>query len=305
MKLWLFFGMVSVIAGQRFTDRYIQDNIVCPDVKTCQGDQGGMKCKGRYMTSPKGRIRLQSKTKLYGSNFHCRWEIKAPKGLKIRIKITQGHNKFGIEHHKTCGFDKLHVQSIDGERYGRLCSTKLDAGLTYNGLSAYQTYNQVKIPSKEWQDWITLPTDHLVIAFDSDRLQESNRGFRLVYDTVGDYFVPNEVREEIKSLKSDENDLLNRIFSPADKFYKRLEKRIDDHFDQIFEKWHACGGASLDPTMQLPKEYERNSNEIDKTEEIKAIYQRYRKFITSQLEDVGTCMPKHVRKIVSPSHMIG
>ena len=297
MKLTSLVVLSSVVADFPL-DRYIADDPLCPDIATCYGDpsNSGMKCKGRLYTNSKGRIRLQSKQKKYASTFNCRWEIKGPKDSKVRIKITQGYKKFGIEHHKICGNDRLHVQSITGDRYGRLCSTAAAEGTTYNGLPAPYTYNKEKIQSKYWQDWIQLPTNHLVIGFDSDRLYEHNRGFRLVYEIVNEYTVPQPVRKEIIQLQKDEQQLRDDIFTPGDKYFDRISQKIKDHFDQLFEKWHQCGGASLDPTLTKPKKLQRQNNQNDN---IKAIYERYRLFIVGQLQEVGTCKPQHVSKIVS------
>ena len=55
-----------------------------------------------------------------------------------------------------------------------------------------------------------------MIAFDSDgTINELSGGFRLVYQMVDRYFVPNEVREEIVNLKETEELLLNKIFTPG------------------------------------------------------------------------------------------
>lgn len=295
--------MASSIVGFSVDNfRYIMDDPICPDIETCKTKNP--ECKGRRYTNKKGKLRLQSRTKQYASNFHCRWEIVAPEDKKIRLRITQGKSKFGIEHHKSCGFDRLHIQSGVPEdkgnhRFGRLCSTKVDDGKTYNGISAHMSQNRVKIESYKWQDWITLPTNHLVIAFDTDRIDTKNRGFRLVYEFTDEYTVPNEVREEIKNLKQEEQVLMKEIFTPSDKYYKRIAKKIRDHFDQIFEKWHSCGGASMDPNYVKPKPWDRNTFQLDRTNDIKAIYERYRSFITRQLVDLGSCPQKHINKINS------
>ena len=99
--------------------------------------------------------------------------------------------------------------------------------------------------------------------------------WRLVFETVGDYIVPNEVREEIKDLWRDEHLLLNQTFAPNDRFYKNLKRRMVDHYDQIFEKWHACGGASLDPTFKKEKDWQRTLSDIDKTDAIKDNIQKF------------------------------
>lgn len=305
MKLTYLVTLAATVAANNFGDRYIMDDPICPDVDTCRDiTTNGMKCRGFHSKKTTGRIRLQAKHKLYSSTFNCRWEIEAPKGYKVRIKITQGHKKFGIEHHKNCGFDRLHIQSNTGERFGRLCSNKMTSGETYNGLSAPMSFNGEKIESFKWQDWITLPTNHLVIGFDSDRLNEKNRGFRLVYETYKDHVVPNVVKEEIKNLKSEEQALMNQIFSPEDKWFTRIGKKVQDHYDQIFEKWHACGGASMDPNYNMDSNFERNNNVMDKTAEIQALYKGYRDFIDTQLTELGTCKRAQVAKIIKKKDIL-
>jgi len=216
---------------------------------------------------------------------------------RIRIRITQGKG-FDIEHQQVCGADRLHVIGGGGEKFGRLCNSRLQKGMTYNGLPALLSYNKTKIASKEWRDWIELPTNHLVIAFDSDgTISELSGGFRLVYQMVDRYFVPNEVREEIVNLKETEELLLAKIFTPGDKYHERISNMIREHFNQIYEKWHECGGAALDPNFNFDENFLRGTSEMDFTGEIKAVYERYKNFIQAQLVDIGFCKKAHINRI--------
>ena len=76
---------------------------------------------------------------------------------------------------------------------------------------------------------------------------------------------------------------------------------ISEHFNQIYEKWHECGGAALDPNFNLDEDFLRHTSEIDYTGEIKAVYERYKDFIQAQLVDIGFCKKAHIDNIVSQS----
>ena len=53
-------------------------------------------------------------------------------------------------------------------RYGRLCMG--NNGMVHNGLHKMHSANGVKYPNKLWNDgFVLLPTNHLVVAFDSDQ----------------------------------------------------------------------------------------------------------------------------------------
>ena len=54
---------------------------------------------------------------------------------------------FGIENHPACGYDKIILRSHDDKGYGRICSSKNDAGTPYNGMSPQETDGGEKIRS--------------------------------------------------------------------------------------------------------------------------------------------------------------
>ena len=54
------------------------------------------------------------------------------------MKVLSGES-FGIENHKACGYDKIILRSYDDKGYGRLCSSKADAQLPYNGMSPQES----------------------------------------------------------------------------------------------------------------------------------------------------------------------
>ena len=76
---------------------------------------------------------------------------------------------------------------------------------------------------------------------------------------------------------------------------------ITEHFNQIYEKWHECGGAALDPNFNFDENFLRGTSEMDFTGEIKAVYERYKNFIQAQLVDIGFCKKTHINRIVSKS----
>ena len=92
-------------------------------------------------------------------------------------------SNFGIENHAACGFDKLHIRSYDDKAYGRLCSSKANSKLPFNGMASGETFGGIKLKSKVFREWLLLDTDHLVIGFDSDS-EQNFAGFELKYEII-------------------------------------------------------------------------------------------------------------------------
>merc|ERR1712157_558314 len=115
----------------------------------------------------------------YSNKFNCLCEIK------------QNNDNFGIENQRACGFDRLNIQSGQKNednkynKFGRFCSNKNDEGKPHNALTAFNSYNGVKITNQEWQAGpVELDTNHVRIGFDTDN-QGTGAGFVINYEIVG------------------------------------------------------------------------------------------------------------------------
>lgn len=164
---------------QMIGDRYLYDDPICPNIETCTGENG---CTGDLRTAQNGTIQVSN----YPDNFYCRWEIKGPAGSTIKIKIDQGNGNFGIESQKACGYDRLHIQSYEGDRFGRLCSSsKIGSQWLVNALAKHMSYQGKQITNKMWRTgFVEIPFNHVVIGFDTDQ-QSNSLGFKLDYEIVG------------------------------------------------------------------------------------------------------------------------
>jgi len=144
-------------------ERYLYERPICESIQQCVGING---CNGKLYTKQKGSISVGA----YEEFFNCRWEIRGSPGNQIKVKVLSGES-FGIENHKACGYDKIILRSYDDKGYGRLCSSKADAQLPYNGMSPQESDGNggVKIQSSAFRDGVILDTHHLVIGFDADQ----------------------------------------------------------------------------------------------------------------------------------------
>lgn len=150
----------------------------------------------------------------YNDHAACRWEVHAPEGARIKVKIHSGPS-FGIEHHNFCGNDKLSLGYVsdDGSKklFGRICSSRNNPETPFNGLVALFSPNGDKINSKEFREGTVLgeavctkkifeevsenlhitriciyfssDTNLLIIHFQSDQT-ETAVGFSMEYEMV-------------------------------------------------------------------------------------------------------------------------
>jgi len=230
-------------------DRFLYENPFCATVKQCAKENDG--CNGQVMTVNSGHIQLNN----YPSRFSCRWEIKGTSKTKIRLKIEQGVDSFGIENQPMCGFDRLHIQSATGNKYGRLCSSKANSGEIFNGMLDSETAGGVKIPSSEWQqdNGILLDTNHLVVAFDSDQ-EKTGAGFKIVFEIEG--AAKTEMEQTVNEAKDGLQTLADHYVDPAadPKKAERIRKRMENLFRKFISRMDKCGSldkksAGIDPEV--------------------------------------------------------
>jgi len=212
-------------------ERYIYEKPLCSSVSQCSDLEG---CDGKIFTGKTGEITLNG----YQNHFSCRWEVRGPAGSKIKVKVLQGES-FGIENHNACGNDRLHIHSIDEKRFGRLCSSKNNSKLPYNGMQPGETHGGVKIQSSKFRDWLSLDTNHLVVAFDSDQ-NANGQGFVLQYEIDGD--VPEEpvlptVQAELEEIGNQVEEGLDNLITSLPKFPDQRKNRLAHRVKRLFEKF--------------------------------------------------------------------
>lgn len=224
----------ALVAGQErgLPERFIYEKPLCESIAMCSQNPG---CDGKKLTARKGTISLSD----YPAYFGCRWEIKAAAGNKIKIKVEQSPNSFGIENQASCGYDRLHIRSGDDEAYGRLCSTKKDSNAVYNGMSKFETHGGVKIPSYKFRDWLLLDTNDLVVAFDSDQ-RTNGKGFTLFYEIAGDNVHSQGTLENVGD--KFESNLHSFIMNITDKapHQQRLVQRLEKLFAKFDYRMKRC-----------------------------------------------------------------
>jgi len=224
--------------------RYIYDTPICQSVQQCRGQNG---CDGRVYRARKGIIAVVD----YENGFNCLWEIKGAPGTKIRIEIEQTGETFGIENHRACGFDRLNIQNgardENGEfgKYGRFCSNKHDSGKVHNALTAFNSFNGVKIQNAEWQAGaVELDTNHLQIGFDTDN-QGTGKGFTINYEIVGleeeatfeevSADLSNQLEDIFQHLAFDQLELNTDL---TEKAHDRIKANMQRIHDNMFTKFN-------------------------------------------------------------------
>lgn len=219
-------GSVLAIGPERgLPERYLYEKPNCDSIGSCSGNPG---CDGQMYTAETGTVSMSG----YTDYFNCRWEIRGPVGSQIKIKVETG-NSFGIENQPQCGFDKLHIRSIDEKGYGRLCSSAADSKIPHNGMAAYETEGGTKIKSNKFHSWLLLDTNHLVVAFDTDSAGNDN-GFVLHYEVVGN--APAQPQASIEdvgnALEDNLEDFILEITSLAPH-----QGRLSDRLTKLFNKF--------------------------------------------------------------------
>lgn len=249
----------SVEGFNKSIERYLYDYPMCESVDQCKGEQSKLKtheCKGKVVQATnkkRGRVRQRG----YDDIFHCRWEVKVPKGKQIKVRIQK--DSFGAEHHKVCGFDKLFVMDGEDNRYGRLCSSKDGSGI-HNGLSAIDSYNGQKISDTVWDKRsVLLSSNHLVLAFDSDQNNSQEKGgFNVLWEIYEKNDVADGTKEEFAGYFDKITDIIDDVFDGSEyrkenrqeaiqKARKALKKMTQKVFNKIETVWYICGTASNDP----------------------------------------------------------
>lgn len=216
-------GPVFGIGSERgLPERYIYENPLCESIALCSSNPG---CDGKLLTDISGTISVSN----YANFFGCRWEIKGGNNSKIKIKVNSG-SSFGIENQSSCGFDRLHIRSADNKGYGRLCSSAADSSLPYNGMSKFETDGEIKIKSSAFRDWLLLDTNHLVIAFDSDK-QKTGNGFNIEYQIIGEP-LQDTIETVGDSLEANLHIFLTEV---SDKVGH--QGRLADHLTRLFTRF--------------------------------------------------------------------
>lgn len=226
-------GSALAIGSERgLPERYLYEQPLCDSINTCVDNPG---CDGQMFTARTGTISMAN----YQNSFGCRWEIKGAPGNQIKIKVETG-DTFGIENQSSCGYDRLHIRSADGNGYGRLCSARIDSSVPFNGMANYETDGGSKYKSSLFRDWLLLETDHLVVAFDADR-QTTGAGFRLSYEIVGD--APQQEIATIEQVGDHfESNLAQFVLNIAEKLphQQRLTKRLEKLFTKFDSRMLKC-----------------------------------------------------------------
>lgn len=211
-------------------ERYLYEKPICTLLDDCRGRKG---CDAKLFTEDSGVIEVKN----YEPEFNCRWEIKGTPGTSIKVKVEEGES-FGVEYQTSCGFDRLHIRSADGKGFGRLCSSKSSAAKPYNGMADWETYNETKMRSSSFRQWLELPTSHLVVAFDTDR-QVQGAGFKIFYEITGaGQSAPAD--EVAKELNSGLDNLIDN-FATKEQHKSRLGKRLVTLFQKYDSRMVKCG----------------------------------------------------------------
>jgi len=253
-------GLAHAIGPERgLPERYLYEKPNCDSIALCADNPG---CDGKLFTKTSGTISVSN----YQNFFGCRWEVKGGSGSKIKVKVESG-SSFGIENQPQCGFDKLHIRSGDDKGYGRLCSSRGDSQMPYNGMAAHETFGGIKYKSSQFHDWLLLDTDHLVIAFDSDQ-QTTGKGFKVKYEIVGNPATGDEatIEEVGDHLEDNLADYIDAITDKAP-HKARLSTRLKKLFNKFDTRMKKCKNG--DQSGELHYKVSSTIFEVDQIENVK------------------------------------
>lgn len=105
-------------------------------------------------------------------------------------------------------------------------------------MADWETYNETKMRSSSFRQWLELPTSHLVVAFDTDR-QVQGAGFKIFYEITGagESAPANDVAKE---LNSGLDNLIDN-FATKKQHKNRLEKKLVVLFQKYDSRMVKCG----------------------------------------------------------------
>ncbi|CAG5089060.1 Oidioi.mRNA.OKI2018_I69.PAR.g12070.t1.cds [Oikopleura dioica] len=256
-------------AGRFSLERFAPDDIdhFCDSIEACiafnpPNSMNRAKCDGRVFSEEKGTISYSN----YHNHAACRWEIRAPEGAKIKVKVHSGPT-FGMEHHSYCGNDKLSLgyPSEDGTKklFARICSSKNNSERPYNGLMPSFSPNGEKIQSYKFRDGIILDTNVLIVHFQSDQA-DKGVGFSMEYEMVN---LPTQlpIIDVGDNLEEDLHGVIEALAPQlADHHEEKLAARLTKLFKRFDSRMVKCN-----KTQKLHEVIWQVSHEdIDKTKEL-------------------------------------
>jgi len=250
-------------------ERYNADDIdfFCDSIESCKelnqpGSANRNKCDGRVITEVSGTISYKN----YDDQAACRWEVHAPEGARIKVKIHSG-SSFGIEHQDFCGNDKLSLgyDSDAGSKklFGRICSSRKNSQTPFNGLDAMYSPNGQKIQSKKFREGTILDTNRLIIHFQSDR-SDTGAGFSMEYEMVD---LPKEkpIIEVGDDLEADLHGVIQALAPQiADNHEQKLRERLTKLFKRFDSRMEKCNKTQKMHDVILQVSHE----DIDKTKDL-------------------------------------
>lgn len=257
------------IERRKGIERFAADDIdhFCDSIETCKNinppnSPNRNKCDGRVFRENAGEISYSN----YNDHAACRWEVHAPEGARIKVKIHSGAG-FGIEHQDFCGNDKLSLGYVsdDGSKklFGRICSSRKNPETPFNGLNAIYSPNYQKIRSSKFREGIVLDTNRLIIHFQSDQT-DTGVGFSMEYEMVD---LPKEkpIIQVGDDLEADLHGVIEALAPQiADNHEQKLRERLTKLFKRFDSRMEKCNKTQKMHEVILQVSH----NDIEKTKEL-------------------------------------
>jgi len=142
----------------------------------------------------------------YTNMRNCLWRIEVSDQKTLQLQFNQTFG-FGIEYHRNCAFDKIHVfDQNDNSRLARFCGPKDD--LPYDGA------RKLRAIDGELEMW-DLPfdshTNSIVVGFDTDRDESGFAGFELLWEAKTVYDTDfSKAEDSLTWIQEKMTDIVNR-----------------------------------------------------------------------------------------------
>lgn len=125
----------------------------------------------------------------------------------LQLQFNKDHG-FGIEYHRFCAYDKLHIyDNLDNSRLARLCGPK-DGDVPFDGAQKLKRTDGVM---EMWDVPYDSHSNQILVAFDTDRDMDSFAGFELQWTATEVYDADfRNYRESLEWLSDKLMAIVNR-----------------------------------------------------------------------------------------------
>lgn len=121
----------------------------------------------------------------YTNYKNCLWKINIPETKNVLLKFNKDHG-FGIEYHRNCAYDKLHIYNNlnnSPSRISRFCGPK-NGEMPFDGSRNLQPVGGLL---EMWDTPLDTWSNRIMISFETDQKFSNFQGFDLTWESENKY----------------------------------------------------------------------------------------------------------------------